>query len=149
VRLPEKGIDAIPLWAHAGSVNPRYGLIAGAAIAGFAALVLAIVPAGWLADLLDVAGDDATAFLVRRYAASATAALLVVTASIARGADPQRAVLLALATWFAVQGIVAIVGIATGTVGGLAWLAVVADPLLAAWFFALSRNVQRNSSVPL
>jgi hypothetical protein len=75
--------------------------------------------------------------------------LLVVTASIARGADPQRAVLLALSTWFAVQGIVAIVGIATGTVGGLAWLAIVVDPLVAAWFFDLSRNVQRNSPVPL
>jgi hypothetical protein len=41
------------------------------------------------------------------------------------------------------------VGIATGTVGGLAWLAIVVDPLVAAWFFDLSRNVQRNSPVPL
>jgi hypothetical protein len=110
------------------------------------ALVLAIAPAGWMAELLDVASADATAFLTRRYAASATAALFVVTIAVMRGGSPRRAGLLALATWFAVQGVVAVVGLVSGTVGGLAWAAVLADPLLAAWFLVLARNVQRDSS---
>jgi hypothetical protein len=143
--LPEKGIDVTPYSAHAGGVNPRYGLIAGAAIAGAVALVLATAPTTWLADLLDVAGQDATPFLTRRYAASATAALFVATTGIVRGTSPHRAGLLALTTWFAVQGLVAVTGIVSGTVGGLAWLAAVVDPLIATWFFALSRNVQRTS----
>ncbi|HEX6336914.1 MAG TPA: hypothetical protein VFZ85_08170 [Jiangellaceae bacterium] len=128
-------------------MNPRHGLLAGAAIAGTVALVLAIAPTSWLADMLDVAGDDATAFLVRRYAASATAALFVAITGIAQGARPHRAGLLAVAVWFTVQGLVAVVGIVSGTVGGFAWLAAFADPLIAAWFFVLSGNVHRNSSV--
>jgi hypothetical protein len=112
-------------------------------IAGGVALVLLLLPTGWLTGLLDLADQDATAFLVRRYAASATAALCVATAGIARGANAQRAVLLGLATWFAAQAAVAVWGIATDTVGGLAWLALAADPLIAAWFYALSRRTQR------
>lgn len=123
-------------------MNPRYGLIAGAAVAGVVALILAIAPAGWLAGLLDMTDAEATTFLVRRYAASATVALFVATTGIALGATPQRAGLLAVATWFAVQGVVAVWGIVSGTAGGLAWLAVFSDPLIAAWFLALSGKVQ-------
>ena len=86
-------------------------------------------------------GADATSFLVRRYAASATAALFVVTTAIARRTNPQRAALLGFATWFGVQGVVAIWGVGTGTVGGLAWVAVFADPLIAAWFVMWASRV--------
>lgn len=145
--LPEKGIEVVPLWIQTASVNPRHGLLAGATIAGTVALVLAIAPTSSLADLLNVAGDDATAFLVRRYAASATAALFVAITGIVRGASPHRTGLLAVAVWFSVQGLIAVIGIVSGTVGGLVWLAAFVDPLIAAWFFVLSGNVQRNSPV--
>jgi hypothetical protein len=145
--LPGKGIDFAPYRGHAGNVNPRSGLIAGAAIAGAVALVLLIAPTEWLADRLDVTGEDATTFLIRRYAASATAALFVATAGLVRGARPHQTGLLALAAWFTVQGVVAMVGVASGTVGGLVWLAVFIDPFIAAWFFALSRTAQRNSTI--
>ena len=85
-------------------MNPRYGLTVGAAIAAGVGLFLAIAPTSWLEELLEVRGADATSFLVRRYAASATAALFVVTTAIARRTNPQRAALLGLATWFGVQG---------------------------------------------
>lgn len=126
-------------------MNPRYGLTAGAAIAAGAGLFLAIAPTSWLEELLDVRGADATSFLVRRYAASATAALFTVITAIARRTNPQRAALLGLATWFGVQGVVAILGVGTGTVGGLAWLAIFADPLIAAWFLMLSSRVVNSS----
>jgi hypothetical protein len=119
----------------------------GAAIAGAVALVLAIAPTTWLSDLLDVAGHDATSFLIRRYAASATAALFVATTGIVQGTSPHRVGLLALAAWFAVQGVVAVAGLVSGTVGGLAWLAAFIDPLIATWFFTVSRNVQHTSRV--
>lgn len=125
-------------------MTPRSGLIAGAALAALVALVLAFVPAGWLAGLLNVSGADATSFLVRRYGASATAALFVSTAAIVQKTAPARAALLALSAWFGVQGLVAIWGIAFGHVGGLAWLAVVADPLMAGWFIALSAKVAKD-----
>jgi hypothetical protein len=32
-------------------------------------------------------------------------------------------------------------GLAGGTVGGFAWAAAIADPLIAAWFLILSRRV--------
>lgn len=115
-------------------------------IAGVVALVLMVLPTGWLTGLLDIADQDATAFLVRRYAVSATAALCVATAAIARGASAQRTGLLALATWFAVQAAVAVWGIASETAGGLTWVAVAADPLIAVWFYALSRRTQRNKA---
>lgn len=108
-------------------------------------LALAIAP-NWLAGLLDVSSDDATAFLVRRYGVSATAALIVVAIAISRQAAPQPAALLAFATWFGVQAVVAILGIVAGTVGGLAWLAAAADPLIAAWFFAVAGRVDINAS---
>jgi hypothetical protein len=126
-------------------VNPRYGLKAGIAIAAGVGLFLAIAPTSWLEELLDVRGADATSFLVRRYAASATAALFMVTTAIARRTNPQRAALSGLATWFGVQGLVAFLGVVTGTVGGLAWLAVLADPLIAAWFLMLSSRVVDSS----
>ena len=122
-------------------MNPRYGLTVGAAIAAGVGLFLAIAPTSWLEELLEVRGADATSFLVRRYAASATAALFVVTTAIARRTNPQRAALLGFATWFGVQGAVAIWGVGTGTVGGLAWVAVFADPLIAAWFLMWSSRV--------
>jgi hypothetical protein len=126
-------------------MNPRFGLAAGAGIAAVVAAVLAVVPAGWLADMLDASGPDATTFLIRRYGASATAALAVATASIARGGDPQRAGLLGLAVWFGVQAMVAGWALVAGTVGGLTWLAVFADPLIAVGFLALSVRVQNVS----
>jgi hypothetical protein len=98
--------------------------------------------------MLDVAGRDATAFLVRRYAASATAALAVVAIAVLRRADPYRAVLLGLGTWFAVQAATAGWGAVSGTVGRLVWLAVVADPLLATWFLILSRTRPMSSASP-
>ena len=119
-------------------MNARYGIVAGAAIAALAAIVLAIAPAAWLTDMLDVAGRDATTFLVRRYAASATAALAVVTIATAWRTDPGRAVLLGLSTWFGVQAVTAWWGIITGAVGGFAWLAMAADPVIAAWFLFLA-----------
>lgn len=146
--LPDQGIDAVPRVAHAGRVNPRFGLATGAAIAAVVAVILAVIPAGWLAEMLATSGPDATTFLVRRYGASATAGLAVTTAVIARGGGPQRAALLGLAAWFGVQAVVAVWGLATGTVGGLTWLAVFADPLIAAGFLALSGRGQKGSSAP-
>jgi hypothetical protein len=130
-------------------MNPRYGVIAGAAIAAMAALVLAVVPTAWLADMLDVAGRDATTFLVRRYAASATAALAVVTIATARRTDPYRAALLGLSTWFGVQAGAAWWGVISGAVGGFAWLAMVADPLIAAWLLLLSRRRPTATVYPI
>ena len=49
-----------------------------------------------------------------------------------------------LSAWFGVQGLVAVWGIAFGRVGGLAWVAVVADPLIAGWFIALSAKVSKG-----
>lgn len=86
----------------------------------------------------------AESFLVRRYAASAPATLAVVAAAVGSGTAPRRAVLLGLAVWFGAQGAVAVWGITTGRVGGLAWLALFADPLIAWWFAALSRRVERT-----
>lgn len=109
-------------------------------------MALAVLPASTLGSLLDVDGPAATAFLVRRYAVSATAALCVAIIGLARTSSPERAALLAVATWFAGQGIVALLGLATGDVGGLAWVAVVADPLLAAVFLVASRRAGSKSS---
>jgi hypothetical protein len=125
-------------------MTPRFGLITGVALAAFVALVLAFAPADWLAGLLGGSGVDATSFLVRRYGASATAALFVSTAAIAAHVAPSRAALLALSVWFGAQGLVALWGLAFGHVGGLAWAAVVADPLIAGWFIALSVKVDRR-----
>lgn len=125
-------------------MTPRSGLTMGAAFAALVALVLAFVPADWLAGLLGVSGADATTFLVQRYGASATAALFVLTAAIACQTVPSRAALLSLSAWFGVQGLVAVWGIAFGRVGGLAWVAVVADPLIAGWFIVLSAKVSKG-----
>ena len=103
-------------------------------------MALAVLPTNLLESLLEVDGRAATAFLVRRYAVSATAALCVAIIGVARASSPERAALLAVATWFAVQGIVAVVGLATGDVGGLTWVAIVADPLLAAGFLVAARG---------
>ena len=143
--LPVQGIDTDTAAVHAGAVNPRHGVFAGAAMAVLAGAVLAIAPVTWLEAMLAVDGQDATTFLIRRYAASATAALAVVAAGTAGRMDPRRAVLLGLSTWFAVQGVTAWWGVASGAVGGFAWVAVVADPLIAAWFLFLSRRT--NGSV--
>jgi hypothetical protein len=124
-------------------MNPRYGVLAGAALAAAVAVVLVSVPVAWLAEMLGVAGHDATTFLVRRYAASATAALAVVAAATVRRTDPVRAASLGLAVWFGVQAVTAWWGVMTGVVGAFAWLAVVADPLLAAWFLFLTRGDRR------
>jgi hypothetical protein len=137
--LPHEGIDPDGVTVHAQRMNPRHGVIAGATIAALVAVVLVVTPAAWLADML-VAGPDATTFLLRRYAASATAALAVVTIATARHTDPKRAVLLGLSTWFGVQTVTAWWGIIGGAVGGFAWLAMFADPLVAAWFLFLSRK---------
>jgi hypothetical protein len=111
-------------------------------------VVLAIAPATWLADMLDVAGDDAATFLVRRYAASATAALAVVTIAIVRRTEPRKAVLLGYATWFGGQAVIAWWGVISGSAGGLAWAGVVADPLIAAWFLVLSRTGPGSNTAP-
>jgi hypothetical protein len=109
-------------------------------MAALAAVVLATVPVSWFEALLDTAGGEATTFLVRRCAASVTAALAVVAVGILRRTDPPRAVLLGLSTWFGVQAVTAWWGIISGWVGGFAWAAVAADPLLAAGFLILSRG---------
>jgi hypothetical protein len=101
-------------------MSPRYGLVIGAAMATLAAVALAGVPVSWLEAMLDTAGGEATTFLVRRYAASATAALAVVTVGIVRRARPRRAALLGLSTWFGVQAVTAWWGIISGLVGGFA-----------------------------
>lgn len=93
--------------------------------------------------MLSTSGDDATAFLVRRYAGSATAALAVVATSVARRMDARTAVLFGLGTWFGVQAMTAWWGVASGMVGGFAWVAAIADPLLATWFMILSRRISR------
>ena len=101
-------------------------MLAGAAMAVLAAALLAAAPVAWLEDMLAAGGRDATTFLVRRYAASATAALAVAAIAVTRHAggraDGRRAVLLGLSTWFGVQAVTAWWGVASGTVGGLAWL---------------------------
>lgn len=141
---PLEGSDIAPPPVHSGSMIPRFGLRIGAALAAFVALVLTIAPADWLAGLLNVSGADATNFLVRRYAASATVALFVATAAIARNTAPEKAALLALSAWFAVQGMVAVWGVVFGYAGGFAWAAVVADPIIAAWFFILSARAAKD-----
>src|ERR1044072_6581333 len=108
-------------------MNPRHGLIVGGVLATTVALVLAVVPATWLAEMLAVAGDDAASILVRRYADSATAALAVVTIALLRDTQPRKAFLLCYGTWFAAQAVTAIWGVISSSVGGLAWAAVVAD----------------------
>lgn len=129
-------------------MQPRTALTAGATLAAAIALIFALVPADWLAGLLSLAPDDAATFLMRRYAASATAAVAVTSLGIARGQAPERSALFGLATWFAVQALTAVVGLVTGTVGGLAWLAVVADPVLAAGFAILARRAGQPASKP-
>jgi hypothetical protein len=119
-------------------MNRHFPLVVGATIAAGVALVLALAPGDWLAGPLELAETDATSFLLRRYAASATLALAVVAGVVALRGDPIRAALLGFGTWFAVQALVAILGIVSGTVGGLAWLALFADPAIAAWFFVLA-----------
>jgi hypothetical protein len=57
----------------------------------------------------------------------------------ARRTDPTRAALLGLSACFGVQAVTAS-WVITGAVGGFAWLAVVADPLTAAWFLFLPRR---------
>jgi hypothetical protein len=121
-------------------MQPRTALTIGATLAGAVALVFALVPADWFAGLLALAPEDAATFLARRYAASATAAVAVTSLGIARGREPERSALFGLATWFAVQALAAVVGLATDTVGGVAWLAVVADPMLATGFAILARR---------
>jgi hypothetical protein len=120
-------------------VGQRRAILAGLVLTGGVAVALAALPTRWLASLLAVDGPAATTFLVRRYAVSATAALCVVALGILRDRGPERTVLLALATWFGVQGLVALLGLVAGDVGGAAWVAVVADPGLAAAFLAASR----------
>jgi hypothetical protein len=63
-----------------------------------------------------------------------------VTIAVIRRVDPHRAVLLGLATWFGVQAVTAWWAVSSGTAGGLVWLAVVADPLIASWLLLLSRT---------
>jgi hypothetical protein len=70
-----------------------------------------------------------------------------VTIATARRTDPMRAVLLGFGTWFGVQAVTAWWGVVAGAVGGFAWLAVVADPLIAAWFVFLSRRSDVPKSV--
>jgi len=55
--------------------------------------------------------------------------------------EPRRTVLLGLCTWFGVQAANA-VGVISGAVGGFAWLALVADPLIAAWFQGVTSRQQ-------
>jgi hypothetical protein len=129
-------------------MQPRTALTIGATLAGAVALVVALVPADRLAGLLALAPDDAATFLLQRYAASATAAVAVTSLGIARGQAPERSALFGLATWFAVQALAVVVGLATGTVGGVAWLAVVADPVLATGFAVLARRAGQSASKP-
>jgi hypothetical protein len=126
-------------------VNPRHVIVAGMVLTGGVALALAVLPTRWLTSLLDVDGPAATAFLVRRYAVSATAALYVTLAGIVRHSSPERTALRALATWFGVQGVVALLGLLTGDVGGMAWVAAAVDPLLAAGFLVASRGAASTS----
>jgi hypothetical protein len=136
--IPEEGIDSIPPEHHPAVVNSRRLLLAAAVLTGGVAAALAVLPTSTLGSLLDVDGEAATAFLVRRYAVSATAALCVAIVGLTRTSTPDRAALLAVATWFAGQAIVALLGLATGDVGGLAWAAAFADPLLATMFLTAS-----------
>ena len=125
-------------------INPATGVAVGAVLAAGIAVVLLIAPVAWFEDLLDATRADLGAFLVRRYAASATAALFVMALGTARSNRPRRVALQALATWFGVQGAIAVWGIASGSVGGLTWLAVVADPSIAAAFLMLARRADEH-----
>ena len=122
-------------------MEPRHGLAVGSLVATVAAAVFMLAPVSWFGDVLEVSGDDASRFLVRRYASSATAALAVVAIGAWREIGSLRATLLGFAAWFGVQGSIAIWGLVAGTVGGVAWLAAVADPLLCAWFSFLAGRV--------
>lgn len=123
----------------------RFGLIVGAALTGGVAIFLAFVPTDWLAQMMGVSAEDAAEFLLRRYGASATAALSALLIVLLRGASAIRAAYMALALWFAVQGAVAIWGLSTGIAGGLAWVALVADPAIAALLLILwARSAPRN-----
>lgn len=127
-------------------MNPRLGLKIGALITGVATLVLIIAPSDWFADLLAISDQDVASFLVKRYAASSTAALFVFVGSTAMRRDAESSALLALSTWFAIQAGVAIWGVSTGIVGGMAWTAAFSDPLLAIWFYMLSRKAAPQSA---
>jgi hypothetical protein len=104
------------------------GTVAAVGGAGF----LAAVPAEWMADRLALADDaDAAGFLLRRFGASATAGLAVTAGSALRGVDAAPAALAGLAAWFGGQAVTAVGGLATGTVGGVAWFSAVLDPTMA------------------
>jgi hypothetical protein len=85
-------------------MTPRHGLIFGFFVAAAVALALAVAPTRIFEDLPEVSTADATSFLLRRYGASATAAVAVFAASVLRGGNVDRGSLLALGTWFIVQG---------------------------------------------
>jgi hypothetical protein len=144
--MPQQGSDTIPFLAHHHKMNRRFPFAIGTAMAGGIALVLGAAPVHWLAGLLELTEGETAAFLLRRYAASASLALAIAAYAAASGVESGRALFLGFGAWFAGQGLVAVAGLVSGTAGGLIWLAVVADPLVALWFFVLARK--RQPAVP-
>ncbi len=119
----------------------RGALTLGAVAAAGGTAFTALAPTDWMAAQLAIAdGDEAATFLLRRFAASATAGLGVTAVAALRGAPAPTAALAGLSTWFAVQALTAWTGLATGTVGGVARFSAVFDPAMAAAFALAARR---------
>jgi hypothetical protein len=110
----------------------RAALVLGTAAALGGTAFLVVAPPAWMAAQLELAEADASAFLLRRFAASATAGLAVTGVSALRGVDARPAALAGLAAWFGGQALTAFGGLVSGTVGGVARFSAVLDPAMAA-----------------
>ncbi|WP_350333964.1 hypothetical protein [Coralliovum pocilloporae] len=115
----------------------KYSLLFGGFGIGAAVLLFGFFPAQWTASLLGIAPEDAADVTLKRYGASASAALLVLTICAFRNIAFQRALLLGFATWFCGQALAAAWAALTLDTGPYLWLALVADPALTLWFFRL------------
>jgi len=79
-------------------------------------------------------------FMTRRYGAAGMVGLGVAL-WLATGRTAPSAVLGGVAAWFFVQGGVAIVATLSGTISGVAWVTVLADPILGVASLLLARRL--------
>lgn len=112
-------------------------LIFGSLAMASASLLFGFFPARWTATLLQVPPDYAVDLLLKRYAASASAAILALTLCALWHIPFKRSLLLGFSIWFIAQAFAAGWGLIAYEAGGFAWLAVLADPLLSLWFFTM------------
>lgn len=130
------------------------GLRLGGAILVIGAVAMLVAPSAiapyFGLERMDEAGD----FMTRRYGAAGTLGLGVAL-WLARDRPAASAVLGGVASWFFVQGGVAIAGLVTGIVSGAAWLALAVDlplgigALLLAARLASGRGAARPGGLPV